>query len=177
MSTPRRLLQRLHPELGVFGVVGGICLVTDVVLFNVFVFELGMPAVLAKAVDMVITGVMAYFGHRFVTFRHRTGGGVRREVPAFIAVTLASVVLGLLPLVVVRHLLGVTTFFWLNIANLAGIALGTAARYVTYRSVVWKHLPVDPASGSRAIVVAEPAGARQVGSRGLLEMEHELVGE
>src|SRR5581483_3347749 len=108
---------------------------------NFFAFTVGLTPVLAKAVDMVITGVMAFFGHRMWTFRHRHGGGAQREVTMFTVVTVASVALSLLPLVVARHWIGTSSVFWLNIANLVGIVLGTAARYVTYKGLVWK----DPA--------------------------------
>ena len=139
-----------------FGGVGAFNLVGDIVFFNLFAFEVGMPPLVAKSVSMVITGTVAFFGHRHLTFRHRHGGGFSREVPLFVAVTLASVILSLLPLFVARHLLGMTGIFWLNVANLFGIALGTIARYFSYRSVVWNsvHLAAHPA--------AAPSPARPV---------------
>jgi putative flippase GtrA len=182
-STPLR--QRLHAEIAAFGVVGAICLISDIVLFNLFAFGMGMPPVVAKSIGLVITGVMAFFGHRHVTFRHRTGGGVGREVPVFVGVTVATVALSLLPLVVARHMLGITSVFWLNVANLLGIALGTVARYVAYRGVVWKDLPTlvpvsnsgsDGSSGSGLVVDGGGSG-HQVGSRRPLEVQHELVRE
>jgi putative flippase GtrA len=176
-GTLQRLWQRLHAELAAFGVVGGICLATDLVLFNVFAFKLGITPVLAKAIDMVITGVMAFFGHRFITFRHRDGGGIRREVPVFVAVTLASVALGLLPLVIVRHGLGLTSVLALNVANLLGIALGTAARYVSYRGVVWKHDPQTSAGSVVQLPIVDSTRSHQVTRGRLLEMQDELVGE
>ena len=38
-------------------------------------------------------------------------------MPLFVAVTLASVILSLLPLFVARHMLGMTGIFWLMIAR------------------------------------------------------------
>jgi putative flippase GtrA len=175
--TARTLWRRLHAEFAAFGIIGGICLVSDIVLFNLFAFELGMPPVLAKGIDMVITGAMAFFGHRYVTFRHRSGGGVRREVPVFVAVTLVSVALGLLPLIAVRHLFGISSIFWLNTANLLGVALGTAARYVSYRGIVWKAEPYAPDdSGSRRVATGD-GGSHQVRSGHQLQVQHELVSE
>jgi putative flippase GtrA len=179
------LRQRLHAEIAAFGVVGAICLISDIVLFNFFAFGVGMSPVLAKSVGVVITGVMAFFGHRYVTFRHRSGGGVGREVPVFAGVTVVTVVLSLLPLVVARHTLGITSVFWLNAANLLGIALGTVARYLAYRGMVWKEVPAtDPiiVSGSDTSSPGRPLGndrspREQVGSRRLLEVQHELIRE
>jgi hypothetical protein len=146
---------------------------------------------------MVITGAMAFFGHRHVTFRHRGGGGYVREVPLFVAVTLATVVLSLIPLYAARYLADLTSVFWLNVANLSGIALGTIARYVAYKGVVWKHVhgthhaapaenrTVPPAenrtvhldSGDGLTPVDEGPSRDHVRSPRLLEVQHELVGE
>lgn len=147
-------------EFAVFGSVGAACLVGDVVFFNLFAFRIGMSPLTAKGVSLVITGAMAFFGHRYLTFRSRAGGGVRREVPMFIVVTLATVVLSLLPLYAARHLAGLTSVLWLNIANLVGIALGTAARYGAYRGLVWSRTEtaVSP-DGKAPAVIATMASA------------------
>ena len=135
----RQLLKHaVLAELAVFGVVGVVCLVADIVLFNAFVFGLGMNPVLGKAAGLVITGAMAFFGHRHITFRaRRQRSKVRREVWRFSLATGATVLLSLLPIFVARHLVGVTTVVGLNVANIVGIALGTAVRYLAYRYVVW----------------------------------------
>jgi putative flippase GtrA len=125
-------------ELAVFGVVGVACLVADIVLFNAFAFGLGLNPVTAKALGLLITGAMAFFGHRHITFRHRRRpGAVRHELVRFTAATIATVLLSLLPLYLARHLLGMTSVLALNIANVVGIALGTSVRYLAYRYLVW----------------------------------------
>ena len=91
---------------------------------------------LAKAVTMLVTGTMAFIGHRKVTFRHRQGAGLGREVVLFTAVTAASLVCGLAPIWLVRSGLDHTGPLWLNAANLVGIALGS-----------WRPLPGVPARG------------------------------
>src|SRR5438552_10668301 len=134
MGRLTQLVKRgLVAELAVFGVVGVVCLVADIVLFNVFAFGAGLNPILAKSIGLVITGVMAFFGHRHMTFRHRRGGGLGREIWRFLLATLATVILSLLPLYAARHVAGITSFVGLNVANLVGVALGTAARYLAYR--------------------------------------------
>jgi len=166
------LLKRLlRAEFAVFGSVGAACLIGDVVFFNVFAFQVGMTPVVAKCVSMVITGAMAFFGHRHLTFRGRAGGGYRREVPMFVLVTLATVFLSLLPLYAARHLAGFTSVLWLNIANLVGIALGTAVRYGAYRGLVW----------SRTEAVAGPDGVAPVvlplaSAGGSVDLDRSLAG-
>ena len=188
MSRLRKALpRRLVAELAAFGTVGAICLIADVVLFNVFAFVVGMTPVLAKCVGLVITGLMAYFGHRHVTFRHRHGGGYRRELPRFVAVTVVTVVLSLLPLYLARHVAGLTSVLALNVANIVGIALGTAARYLAYRFFVWTHLhegdaasgvaPTAPVSGGGVVAAGSDISLDDPRGRGLLEVQHELVRE
>jgi putative flippase GtrA len=135
----KQLIKRaLIAELTVFGFVGVACLVADIVLFNVFVFGVGMGPVPGKAIGLVITGAMAFFGHRHFTFRHRRlPGRVHHEVGRFVVATGATILLSLLPVYAARHVVGVTSVLGLNIANVVGIALGTAVRYLAYRYVVW----------------------------------------
>lgn len=151
----RVLRHRLTAELATFGLVGGICLVTDIVLFNVLAFGLGVNPVLAKAVTMLVTGTMAFIGHRKVTFRHRKGAGLGREVVLFTAVTAASLVCGLAPIWLVRSGLDHTGPLWLNAANLVGIALGSVVRYLAYRHVVWGE--DDPTHTSQPTEPADPS--------------------
>jgi putative flippase GtrA len=170
----RPLWQRIVAELAAFGTVGVVCLVADITLFNLFVFGFGMPLLLAKCVGMVITGTMAFLGHRHVTFRHRHGGGHAREIPLFAIITVLTVVLSLLPLYLARHVLGTTSVAWLNIANLTGIGLATITRYLAYRNVVWAHHRV---SGGVADPVEEAVAGDDARHLRGLEVEHELVGE
>ena len=134
-----QLLKRaLAAELTVFGVVGIVCLVADIVLFNAFVFGLGMGPVPGKAIGLVITGAMAFFGHRHFTFRRRRGPGrVGHEVSRFTVATVATILLSLLPVYAARHWFGVTSVVGLNVANIVGIGLATVVRFLAYRYVVW----------------------------------------
>jgi putative flippase GtrA len=174
---PRTIVTRLLAEAAAFGVIGALCLASDIVLFNLLAFGLGLPLLLAKSIGMVITGTMAYLGHRHVTSRHREGGGHGREIPVFVAVTLATVALSLLPIYLVREL-GSTSVLWLNVANLTGIALGTITRYVAYRTLVWSDRtePVE-GSGRGAGVGDERLAGHDAGPLGRLEVDYELVGE
>ena len=70
MSRLTQLLKRaLLAELAVFGLVGIVCLVGDVVFFNLLAFGLGLTPVLAKSISLVITGVMALRSACFSTTR------------------------------------------------------------------------------------------------------------
>jgi len=184
MGSAQLLRQRLAVELAAFGVIGAVCLVSDIVLFNVFTFGAGLSPVAAKAVGMVITGTMAFFGHRHVTFRHHRGEqSYRREVTTFTVATLLTVLLSLLPLFVAKNVVHTHDVVMLNGANLLGIALGTLARYLAYRNVVWAAAPVaDPVvdlggGGGPSGVVDEAVASDDARARRLLELQHELVRE
>jgi putative flippase GtrA len=150
-----------------FGAVGAVCFVSDILLFNLFTFEVGMSPVVAKAVGMVITGAMAFVGHRHLTFRRRRRAGIRQELPRFALVTLVTVLLSVIPLYLARHVFGTTSVGWLNAANLAGIALGTLARFVAYKRVVWLQ---EPDKAADLISAAPRGGVRR-------EVEPELVAD
>jgi putative flippase GtrA len=156
----RRLLRhRLAAELATFGLVGAICLATDIVLFNVLVFGADLAPVPAKIITMAITGTMSFFGHRHVTFRGRKGAGLSSEVFQFTALTALSLVAGLAPLWLVRNVADLGGPIWLNAANIVGIALGAGLRYVAYRQVVWAQAPVVAASDQ---TVSVPSSERSV---------------
>jgi putative flippase GtrA len=156
----RLLRHRRTAELATFGLVGGVCLVTDIVLFNVLAFGVGLAPVLAKAVTMLVTGTMAFIGHRTVTFRHRQGAGLGREAVLFAAVTAASLVAGLAPIWLVRSGLGHSGPLWLNAANLVGIALGSGVRYLAYRHVVWGEDPTSDRAGTTTPAPGATGSAR-----------------
>ncbi|MBV9098463.1 MAG: GtrA family protein [Frankiaceae bacterium] len=194
MASAQLLRQRLAVELAAFGVIGAVCLVADIVLFNVFTFGAGLSPVAAKSVGMVITGTMAFFGHRHVTFRHHRGDqSYRREVTMFVVATLLTVLLSLLPLFVAKNVIHTHDVVLLNGANLLGIALGTLARYLAYRHVVWAAAPTGPDAGTGIdpeLLGSGPSGSGRAAAgldqgvagedarpSGLLELEHELVGE
>jgi putative flippase GtrA len=157
----RQLIKRvLVAELTVFGFVGIVCLVADIVLFNAFVFGLGMGPVPGKAIGLVITGAMAFFGHRHFTFaRRRSPGRVGHEVGRFVVATLATVLLSLLPVYAARHVFGVTGVLGLNVANVIGIALGTVVRFLAYRYLVWTGLEAPTGTGATYATTPTPAQA------------------
>jgi len=160
-----------------FGMVGAVCLIGDIGLFNLFAFRVGMSPLVAKIVTMLITGTIAFFGHRHLTFRGRGTTAYQRQVSMFTVVTVATVVLSLLPLFVARHVVGTSSVLWLNVANLFGIALGTAVRYTGYRELVWTG-ERSAAESTGPVVAADAVAVSDDLSRlRQLEMEHELVGE
>lgn len=147
-----RTWRLLLKEISAFGVVGAVCFVLDVGLFQVLYVHAGVDAVLAKLISTLVSTTAAYFGHRHWSFSHRARTGLRREYTLFVAINGLTLLLGLAIVWLVRYPLGQEGALVLQAANIASIALGTLLRFLAYRQWVF----VDP---------AHPAAAPKGGSR------------
>jgi putative flippase GtrA len=139
MGTTWRLLLK---ELSAFGIVGAVCFVIDISLFQVLYVHVGLGAVTAKFLATVVSMTVAYFAHRYWSFSHRARTGVRREYVLFGLVNAVTLLLNLGVVWLVRYPLGQDSALVLQLANVAGIAVGTVIRYLSYRRWVFPALPV-----------------------------------
>src|SRR3954470_1479031 len=140
-----RTWRLLLKEVSAFGVVGAVCFVLDVGLFQVLYVHAGVDAVLAKLISTLVSTTAAYFGHRHWSFSHRARTGLRREYTLFVAINGITLLLGLFIVWLVRYPLGQEGALVLQVANVASIALGTVLRFLSYRR--WVFLaPGDPAA-------------------------------
>jgi putative flippase GtrA len=133
-------------EISAFGVVGAVCFVLDVGLFQLLYVHVGVDAVLAKLISTLVSTTAAYFGHRHWSFSHRARTGLRREYTLFVAINGITLLLGLLIVWLVRYPLGHESALVLQVANIGSIALGTLLRFLAYRRWVF----LDPASAAVA---------------------------
>ncbi|RBY77780.1 GtrA family protein [Geodermatophilus sp. TF02-6] len=151
VGTTWRLLLK---EVSAFGVVGAVCFVIDLGLFQVLYARAGVPAVTAKLVSTLVSMTLAYLGHRYWSFSHRARTGLRREYTVFAVVNGATLLQGLAMVAFVRHGLGQESPLVLQVANVASIALGTVIRYLAYRRWVFPAValaaPSSPARGARS---------------------------
>ena len=149
-STSRLLLK----ELGAFGVVGGATFVLQIGCFQLLYAHAGVGAVTSNLVATVLSMTVAYFGHRYWSFSHRTRSSVRREYVLFVAINGVTLLLGLGIVALVRYPLGQDSALVLQIANIGSIMLGTVIRYLGYRRWVFT-APEAPVGGA-----AQPRVAR-----------------
>jgi putative flippase GtrA len=147
----------LVKEISAFGVVGAVCFVLDVGLFQLFYVHIGIDAVLAKLLSTLVSTTAAYFGHRHWSFSHRARTGLRREYVLFVVINGITLVLGLFIVWLVRYPLGQESALVLQLANIGSIALGTVLRFLAYRR--WVFVALDhPAARSRSHPVSlDPA--------------------
>jgi putative flippase GtrA len=127
----------LLKELSAFGVVGAVCFVLDLGLFQVLYTSAGFGAVLAKLTSTVVSTTVAYLGHRYWSFSHRARTGLRREYLLFAVVNGLTLVLGLVMVAFARYGLGQQSALVLQAVNVVSIGLGTVIRYLCYRQWVF----------------------------------------
>lgn len=142
----RELAPRLMTrEVLTFLAVGGTGYVVDVVAFNLLRsmhpfadLDPSVARTLAVAVAMCVT----YAGNRGLTWRDQNSGNRRREVSLFVLFNIIGFGFSILTLVLSHDVLGLTSRLADNIsANVIGLALGTAFRYVTYKRFVFATPP------------------------------------
>ncbi|WP_236834718.1 GtrA family protein [Blastococcus sp. KM273129] len=133
----RRGERRLARELGAFGVVGAACFLVDLGLFQLLYAHLDAGAVTAKLVAGVVSTSLAFLGHRFWSFSRRARTGLPREYSLFALVNVATLLLSLGIVALVRYPLGQESAVVLQAANVVAIAVGTVVRFVVYRRWVF----------------------------------------
>jgi putative flippase GtrA len=155
LRTTGRLLLK---EVSAFGVVGIVCFLVDIGLFQLFYDVLGTGAVTAKLLSTLISMTLAYFAHRYWSFSHRARTSVRREYVLFTLINGGALLLGMAVVAVVRYPLGQESPMVLQTANVTAIVLSTVLRYLAYRRWVFpahastdEPLPAEPSAHARVI--------------------------
>jgi putative flippase GtrA len=158
---PRSRWRVLFSEFIRFGLVGGVGFVVDVGVFNLLTLTVMSPEnmhegpLVAKLISTALAIVVNWLGNRFWTFRERRRHDVVRESLEFFAVSIAGMGIGLACLWFSHYVLGFTSLLADNIsANVVGLALGAAFRFVLYRVWVFG----DKRKHSRSAVEIETMG-------------------
>lgn len=139
-ETIRRLVgayRHLVKELGAFGVVGATCFLIDVGLFQLLYASLGVGAVTSKFLATAVSMTVAYAGHRYWSFSHRSRPGLRQEYVRFTAINVVTLLMGLGIVAFTRYGLHQESALVLQVANVGSIVLGTLVRYLSYRRWVF----------------------------------------
>jgi putative flippase GtrA len=133
-NAPIRVLVK---ELSAFGVVGSVCFVLDIGLFQLLYAHIGLGAVTSKLLSTLVSMTVAYVAHRQWSFSHRARTGLRREYLVFALVNGATLLLSLGVVAFVRYPLGQDGALVLQLANIGSIAAGTMIRFLSYRQWVF----------------------------------------
>ena len=136
-----RLREGLFGYLVKFGLVGLVGLVVDVSLFNLLsLTNVGWwsEPLGAKFISTSVAIVVTWLGNRYWTFRRDKRSDVVRELIEFVLASVAGMLVTLATLWFTHYVLGFETLLEDNIsANVIGLGLGTAVRFVLYRWWVW----------------------------------------
>ena len=159
------LVERMGHELMRFGLVGLAGYVVDVSVFNLLRYAGGAgpladKPLTAKALSVIVATLVTYVGHRHWTWRGRGRVQVHREYVLFFLLNAVGLAIAVGCLFVSHYVLDLTSPLADNIsANVIGLALGTAFRFWSYRTFVFRHpvlLSPDPASSDPASDAAAP---------------------
>ncbi|MFJ4074713.1 MULTISPECIES: GtrA family protein [unclassified Curtobacterium] len=151
-------MRRLIAQLARFGVVGAVGFVVDTTVFNVLRITVLNPDEVhsgpfwAKVISTVIAIFVNWMGNRYWTFREQRRAVATREGIEFVVVSLGGMVIALACLGVSHYVMGLTSVFADNVANIVGLVLGTVFRFWLYK--VWVYHPERTGSEPAAADVA-----------------------
>jgi putative flippase GtrA len=144
-------LRVVAPEIGRFGVVGGLSFVVDFAVFNALLFTvLSEQPVVAKALATTVAATTSYFLNRHWTWSYRVRSGVHRELPLFLLLSAIGLVITEVCLIVSHYGFGFTSRLADNIAaNGVGLVLATTWRFLSYKK--WVFLAPDGRAASTSV--------------------------
>lgn len=134
----RSLLRRIV-ELASFGGVGAVAFVVDVGGYNLLRATI-MPdqVIWSKVVSVSVAMIVAWLGHRYITFRGTRRKTVGRELVLFVVANGGGLFIAAACLYISHYIFGLTSPLADNISgNVVGLVLGTAFRYLAYRHIVF----------------------------------------
>jgi putative flippase GtrA len=122
------LVRRLWRELLGFGAVGIVGYIADAIIINLLYHH--VPSVLASAIAISISTVIAYLGNRFWTFRRRDRREAGAEFGLFALVSAGGFLITVGCVWFTEHVIGADSRLAVNLAQLgAGQVLGTLFRF------------------------------------------------
>lgn len=150
MSRLVGLVRRLWRELLGFGVVGAVGYVSDAIVFNLLYRH--APSVLASAIAVSVSTLVAYAGNRFWTFRARERRQTRAEFGLFVLVSGGGFLITVSCVWFTKHVLGYDSRLAANLAQLgAGQVLGTLFRFWACHTYVFPETgPTRPEAAASA---------------------------
>ncbi len=146
-----------------FGVVGLLGFLIDTGIFNVLRLigtgeEWWSSPLGAKTISTSIAIIFNWIGNRYWTFREHRRRNFLLELVEYSIVSIGGMVIALFCLFFTHHVLGYVSLLADNLsANVIGLCLGTAFRFVLYRYWVYGHHRADGLSTTARVEEAQRA--------------------
>ena len=155
MSWLVAVIRRLWRELLGFGVVGVVGYISDAIVINLLYHH--VASVLASAIAVSVSTLVAYAGNRFWTFRRRERRETGAEFGLFVLVSAGGFLITVFCVWFTEHVLGANSRLAVNLAQLgAGQVLGTLFRFWACHRYVF---PEGPAAVPGQRAAADDSGA------------------
>jgi putative flippase GtrA len=149
-GTLRPRVERLAREAAKFGVVGGLGVLVNLAVFNLVRHYTGLPVVRASLIATIVAILFNYVGFRYFTYRDRDKSGRTREMTLFLLFSVIGLVIENGVLYAATYGAGWDTPLQSNFFKFFGIGVGTLFRFWSYRSWVFKALPVEKTGTTEA---------------------------
>ncbi|MFJ7155855.1 GtrA family protein [Streptomyces sp. NPDC101118] len=154
----------LAREIAKFGAVGGLGLLVNLGVFNLLRHTTDLQVVRTSVIATVVAIAFNYVGFRYFTYRDRDKSGRTREMTLFLLFSAVGLVIENGLLYAATYGLGWDSPLQSNVFKFLGIAVATAFRFWSYRTWVFRAMPVPqpaaapaPATGSPATGTPAPA--------------------
>lgn len=149
--------RHLIHEVAKFGIVGGVGFIVSLVGADLLRYDFSVGKYKAVTVATALATIVTFLGNRYWTYRHRAHVGTARESVLFFVMNGVGLLIQYACIALVVDGFGKDTQLWYNLANFAGIVLGTIFRFFSYRKWVWR-APIEAVlEGHEAL---EPTGAQ-----------------
>ncbi|MFJ8855336.1 GtrA family protein [Streptomyces sp. NPDC102437] len=139
----RARLELLAREVAKFGVVGAVGLVVNIAVSNLLWRYTAIPTVRAGLLATLVAILGNYLGFRYWTYRDRDKSGRTRELTLFLLFSAVGAVIETGVLYVATYGFGWNSPVQSNVFKILGIGIATLFRFWSYRTWVFKALPVE----------------------------------
>ncbi|WP_240139043.1 GtrA family protein [Streptomyces sp. MUM 178J] len=153
----RGQLDRLLREVAKFGAVGGAGLLVNLAVFNLVRHTTEIPVVRASILATVVAIGFNYLGFRYFAYRDRDKTRRTRELTLFLLFSVVGLVIENGVLYTATYGFGWDGRLQSNIFKFLGIGVATLFRFWSYRTWVFRALPVPVREPESA---AAPESAR-----------------
>ena len=124
-------------EIAKFGIVGVLAFIITIGGANLLHSGMGLGPLTSVTISTIVATIFSFLGNRHWTFRHRRGHGLGRESVLFFFFNGIGLLIQLAFVAAAHYGLGLTSTFWYNVSNIAGVIVATIFRLYTYRRWVF----------------------------------------